>query len=322
MREFLNKYSTVIFDMDGVITSEEKYWDAAALTVWEYLRFCRNESISAPECMANVKEIRKTVFCNDLLIKTLKNKGVNSNWDLGYVTVLIAWILKTEDFSKALDYAKTLPDNIMEGYELLARECAEVTGYDYKWLCRNELMWKTMQGIFQEWYIGDVNKGKRGLMFDEEPIVDKTKLCSLLKNLSKTHRLCIGTGRPYQEMITPLNEWGVTEYFAADGLSNYNQVKVAEERFNKSFVKPHPYMFLKALYGTDYDDMKIINGDYDKSEIEKTLVIGDAGADILAAQAMGADFCAVLTGVAGKSAKDYFEKMNAQYILDNVLDLI
>lgn len=320
MREFLNKYNTVIFDMDGVITSEEKYWDAAALTVWEYLRFCRNESISAPECMANVNEIRKTVFCEDELIKVLKNKGLNSNWDLGYVTVLMAWILKTEEYSKILDYAKTLPDNIMEGYEFLAKECAQATGYDYKWLCRNELMWKTMQGIFQEWYLGDRTKGKSGLRFNEEPIVDKAELCGLLKDMSKTHRLCTGTGRPWLEMKTPLEEWGIMEFFAPDGLSNYDHVKKAEEKFQTSLVKPHPYMFLKALYGTDYDDKKIVEGDYDKTGIKKTLVVGDAGSDILAAQAMGADFCAVLTGVAGKSARGYFEKMNAQYILDSVLD--
>ncbi len=320
MREFLNKYNTVIFDMDGVITSEEKYWDAAALTVWEYLRFCRNESISAPECMANVNEIRKTVFCEDELIKVLKNKGLNSNWDLGYVTVLMAWILKTEEYSKILDYAKTLPDNIMEGYEFLAKECAQATGYDYKWLCRNELMWKTMQGIFQEWYLGDKSKGKSGLMFNEEPIVNKTELYNLIKNLGKTHRLCTGTGRPWLEMKTPLEEWGIMEFFAPDGLSNYDHVKKAEEKFQTSLVKPHPYMFLKALYGTDYDDKKIVEGDYDRTGIKKTLVVGDAGSDILAAQAMGADFCAVLTGVAGKSARGYFEKMNAQYILDSVLD--
>ncbi len=328
MREFLNKYNTVIFDMDGVITSEEKYWDAAALTVWEYLRFCRDESISAPECMAKVREIRKIVFCDDLLIKTLKNKGVNSNWDLGYVTVLMAWILKTEDFVKVLEYAKTLPDNIIEVYDSLARECADVTGYDYKWLCRNGLMWQTMHDIFQEWYLGEQtwgkpvkNSGKAGLMFSEKPIVNKGKLRELLAELSTTHRLCTGTGRPFNEMITPLNQWGVTDYFDKNGLANYDMVEVAERELGRTLTKPHPYIFLKALYGVDHDDKKIIDGEYDKSEISKALIVGDAGADILAAREMGADFCAVLTGVAGKKAKDYFQKMNAQYIIDSVLDL-
>ena len=51
-----------------------------------------------------------------------------------------------------------------------------------------------------------------------------------------------------------------------------------------------------------------------------TLIVGDAGADILAAKAMGADFCAVLTGVQGERARPYFEKLNAEYILNSVLE--
>lgn len=329
MKEFLNKYNTVIFDMDGVITSEEKYWDAAALTVWEYLHFCRGVDISAQECMAKCKEIRHRVFCGDKLIKVLKNKGVNSNWDLGYVTVLMAWILGTEDFTKVLEYAKTLPENIIDCYDTLARECAKVSGYDFKWLRRNGVMWQTMHGLFQEWYLGEeawgkpaIHSGKTGLMYSEEPIVDKAKLCDLLKDLSKTHRLCTGTGRPEMEMMTPLGEWGVIDCFASDGLCNYDHIIKAEREFNMTLTKPHPYIFLKALYGTDFDDKKIIEGDYNKDEIKKTLVVGDAGADILAAREMGADFCAVLTGVAGESARGYFEGLNAEYILNSVLDML
>ena len=39
---------------------------------------------------------------------------------------------------------------------------------------------------------------------------------------------------------------------------------------------------------------------------------------LLAAKAMGADFCAVLTGVAGESGRAYFEEQNAEFILRNV----
>ena len=60
MKEFLNKYDTVIFDLDGVITSEQCYWDAAALTVWEYLHsdmFIGNGKISVDELNADYKKI-------------------------------------------------------------------------------------------------------------------------------------------------------------------------------------------------------------------------------------------------------------------------
>ena len=51
LAKFLDKYDTVIFDMDGVITSEQNYWNCAALTVWEYLNYNSGQKINAAECM-------------------------------------------------------------------------------------------------------------------------------------------------------------------------------------------------------------------------------------------------------------------------------
>ncbi len=328
LKSFLDKYDTVIFDMDGVITSEQNYWNCAALTVWEYLNWNKGIHIDAAEGMKKYPEIRKKVFCNDELISVLKSKGVNSNWDLGYVTVLIAWIVG-EDFDAVLEYARGLSDNIINEYDRLAEKCSQASGFDTEFLKRNGLMWQTMHTLFQEWFLGEklwgkpaIHSGKTGLLFNEEPIVDKNKMYELLKELSESKRVCTGTGRPRIEMMKPLEDWDVKKYFAADGLCNYDNVVAAEKALNNNaLTKPHPYMFLKALFGIGYDDRKIVNGEYDKSKIQKTLVVGDAGSDILAAQAMGADFCAVLTGVSGKAAKEYFEKMNANYILDSVLDM-
>lgn len=88
---------------------------------------------------------------------------------------------------------------------------------------------------------------------------------------------------------------------------NYDNVVEAEKELNNNaLTKPHPYMFLKALYGTDYSNKRIVDGDYDKAKIKTTLVVGDAGADILAAQTMDADFCAVLTVIQGRESKRLF----------------
>lgn len=334
LAKFLDKYDTVIFDMDGVITSEQNYWNCAALTVWEYMLWNSGQRIDVSYAMEHISDIRKKVFCNDRLISVLKGKGVNSNWDLGYVTVLLAWICGGQeyngDFSDVLKKAEELPDNILDAYDDLAKKAFEKTGFDYEWMRRNELMWTTMQELFQEWFLGDDLNGraslhgrKSGLLNNEQPIVDKEKLIQMLKLLSKNKRVCTGTGRPYIEMIRPIEDWGIKKYFAPDGLCNYDYVVAAEKALNSNaLTKPHPYMFLKALYGTDYDDKKLINSDYNKSEIKTTLIVGDAGADILAAQAMGADFCAVLTGIQGESARGYFEKMGADYILNSVTDFV
>lgn len=336
LAKFIDKYDTVIFDMDGVITSENTYWDCAALTVWEYLKWNRDgsKSIDTEWAEQNIKEIRARVFYGDRLISVLKGKGVNSNWDLGYVAVLLAWICSGKeydgDFSDILKMAENLPDNILDAYDDLAKQASEKTGFDYGWMRRNELMWRTMVGIFQEWFLGDELNGnksmhgkKSGLINNEQPIVDKDRLCKMLCLLSENRRVCTGTGRPYSEMIRPLDAWDIKKYFAPDGLCNYDHVVAAEKELNNNaLTKPHPYMFLKALYGTNYDDKKLVSGGYDKSKIKTALVVGDAGADILAAHAMGADFCAVLTGINGEKARGYFEEQQSEYILNSVLDFL
>lgn len=341
LAKFLDKYDTVIFDMDGVITSEQNYWNCAALTVWEYISLEQGIGIHPEQCMKKegVEYIRSRVFVNDLIIKELKNKGVNSNWDLGYLTVLITWICggteEWSDFSSTLQYIKNrLSDNIIEEYDRLARECGEKTGIGYERLKRGGSMWQEMRDIFQQWFLGDALfyerfgyeprfKGKSGLIYREEPLIDKERLITILRLLSRDKRVCTGTGRPYVEMIAPIINWGIKDYFASDGLCNYDHVVAAEKNLNSNaLTKPHPYMFLKALFGTDFDDKTLINGGFDAEKIKTALIVGDAGADILAAQAMGADFCAVLTGIQGADAKGYFEELGATYILNSVADFL
>ena len=329
MKKFMDKYNTVIFDMDGVITSEENYWNSAALTVREFLS--TKAKPDPAEMSRNVHGIRREVFADDRIIFALKRRGVNSNWDLGYVTVLIAYILGTDDSGRILEFAEGLSDNILDEYDRLANEAAKKTGKPPEY--RNGKLWTAMHDCFQEWFLGDelfikqygrkpLSCGKPGLVKTEQPIIQMTVLKELLAELSKTKRVCTGTGRPYLELISPLEEWDIMKYFAPDGLSNYDHVAAAETNTGMTLTKPHPYIFLKALFGTGYDDERLISGDYDSDKVNTALVVGDAGADILAAHAMGADFCAVLTGINGKAARTYFEQLGAEYILDSVVELI
>lgn len=337
MKDFLKKYDTVIFDMDGVITSEQNYWNSAALTVREYLssdKYFGKTSVDAAGMSADALKIRSEVFSDDALINELKSCGVNSNWDLGYVTVLISLICGSAEPGDILEHARSLSDNILDEYDGLAAAAAAALGRDKAYTERNGELWTAMRDCFQEWFLGEeifreqfgrepVEHGKPGLLHSERPIIPMDKLVELLSELSKSKRVCTGTGRPYAELITPLTAWDVLKYFAPDGLSNYDHVAAAERRYNETaLTKPHPYMFLKALYGTDYDDARLLSGDYDRKAIERTLIVGDAGADILAAKAMGADFCAVLTGVAGESARGFFEELGAEYILPSAAELL
>lgn len=337
MKSFLDKYDTIIFDMDGVITSEQNYWNSAALVVREYLtseKYFGNEKINAADMSSNVAKIRSEVFAGDSIINELKSRGVNSNWDLGYVTLCISLITGSSDPESILEYSKGLGANILDEYDKLAQQAADKLGIDSAEASRSGRMWSDMRDCFQEWFLGDkafsreygrepVQSGKPGLMHSEKPIIGMDELKRMLRELSESKRVCTGTGRPYIELEAPLKSWDVMKYFAPDGLCNYDHVMEAERKTGmNALTKPHPYMFLKALYGTDYDDFRLINGDYDGLFIKKTIVVGDAGADILAAKAMGADFCAVLTGIAGKSGRRYFEELGAEYILDSAAELI
>ena len=321
MKSFLQKYETLIFDMDGVVTSEQKYWDSAAMTVYEMLhsnKYFGSEEFDASKAQRESAKIRKDFFFDDALITVLKKKGVNSNWDLAYVTLAFCLIYGKENI---FDAAKKLNDNILDEYNVIAEKLSQKLGKEKEYGQRNGVFWTQVHDCFQEWYLG--TEQKQGFVFREEPLLELENLQKLLSGLHKEgKRLCIATGRPDNELVIHLEKWDIKRYFDPNAIITFDYVVKAEERIKgESFTKPHPYMFLKALYGADYEDEKIVKGDYDKEKIKSTLVVGDAGADILAAKAMGADFCAVLTGVSGKEAKEYFENQNSEYIFDSVLNL-
>jgi phosphoglycolate phosphatase-like HAD superfamily hydrolase len=89
----------IIFDLDGVITSEEAYWDAAGLTLHELLYSPRywgldrselgrdgqyHPATTAQEC----RRISRAVFPESDIL-ALKGRSINSNWDTCYVVVCL-----------------------------------------------------------------------------------------------------------------------------------------------------------------------------------------------------------------------------------------
>lgn len=330
LADFLNNYNTFIFDMDGVITRERQYWYASALTIREFFdseNYSGKEQISTADMLENKKEIYNEVFLNERLIGILKSKGVNSNWDLTYVTLALV-IFCGGDFEKALLTAQDLNDNILNEYPRIGKKLGEYI--KNKDCTRNGELWTELRDCFQEWFLGDelfkecynrepIQVGKSGLCFGEKPIIDGDKLKRIFKALSeKGKRLCIATGRQRIELEPPLKSFGIYEYIDKNSMIGYDFVKNAEEKTGANLTKPHPYMFVKAYFGADYSDEKIASGDYPKDGMKKTLAVGDAAADILSAHGGGMDFCAVLTGVSGKAARKFFEENNAEFILDSL----
>lgn len=337
LHSLLEKYDTVLLDMDGVITSEAIYWDAAALTVWEHLasrRYFGTEDIVPADAMEKVAKLRKEIFCDDETIRLVKSRGVNNNWDLAWLVIGIALSEKTRDFTEILEILKQMPETAVDLFSAMAKMLEEKAGFSAEDAAHHGHLWTKVQYSFQEWFLGSaefpkywdspmLQEGKSGLSFREEPLVSKEPLLKLLSAMGQKLRLGVGTGRPRVEAETPLKNWGAWEAFSPDAFVTYGEVLAAQNAHpGLALTKPHPFMFLKGALGSAATDNDIIGGTFDSAPCKKTLVIGDAACDMIAAKAAGCDFLAVLTGIEGSAARDFFEKEGADYVLDNILELL
>lgn len=97
-------FRTILFDIDGVMLSEERYFDASALTIYELL-FSPQYFHLAPGSLPGFRSqftddeivlIRKTIFAEDQVLKAMKKLGINANWDMVYLqtTFQLTQILK------------------------------------------------------------------------------------------------------------------------------------------------------------------------------------------------------------------------------------
>ena len=87
----------VIFDLDGVITSEQAYWDTAGLVLNELLYSPRYWNVKQatdyqpPRSAEESRRVSRETF-PEAVIVGLKARSINSNWDTCYVGVCIALI--------------------------------------------------------------------------------------------------------------------------------------------------------------------------------------------------------------------------------------
>lgn len=105
----------IIFDLDGVITSEEAYWDAAGLTLHELLYSPHYWNLSGekhyqPAITADEsRRISRSVF-PEAEILAFKARAINSNWDTCYATVCLHLINLLAFLKKHLH---TIPENLL-----------------------------------------------------------------------------------------------------------------------------------------------------------------------------------------------------------------
>jgi phosphoglycolate phosphatase-like HAD superfamily hydrolase len=368
---------TILFDVDGVLLSEEHYFDASALTVWELVISKHYLALSPDQFKTDyqedeIKAIRAHVFQGDKVLKFLKSRGLNANWDMIYLTFsyqlihLLSQIKDTEiekidqwlqsppnrdtlleigqvlekynvttDFNLFVDdfQRSTATKQDLLGYlNVLAKEKLGVETVIFK---DKDTLWSVCEHVSQEWYVGDENVlsstgrpsvqlGKKGFLANETTLASPFEIDELFQFLTKSgFNIGIGTGRPELETLQPFQHLDWLKHFDENHIVTADEVLKAEKEFpaSKSLSKPHPYTYIMALHGKDTPVSECLQTKLPIEKKEEILVVGDSLADLLAARQIGCQFAAVLTGLSGKDARSEFEKHQAEYILDSVLDL-
>jgi len=364
--------NVVIFDLDGVITSEKAYWVTAGLVLHELLYSPRYWNISgtttpyhpvttAEECFRLSHETLP-----EAVILKFKARSINSNWDTCYTAVCIClidllaklpdwspllplhpwdadWIAEFRQALAQVEEPKTISVETFRRFEAsifqgcvgievinrLNRYASIVLGHQIEGVfARYSPSWKLCQDIFQEWYLGDelytrdyghvpAQTGKRGCIYFERPLLPVDELRMTLETLrSQGYILGVATGRPGQEAIVPLKNYGLFEYFDKARIVTHVEVAQAEARLDGqgeacSLIKPHPYPFLLAA-DPDYQPDQPIK------QPASFIVVGDTPSDIYGGHAAGAITIAVLTGARTTEARTSLERSQPDFIVEDV----
>lgn len=373
----------ILFDLDGVFLSEERCFDISALTVWDILSHPKLLGLAKPSLSnhleeSDLKKKRKEVYQEDRVLRWLKDRGVNSNWDIVYLVVVPQVLrLLSKIREKDISFVSNLLAEPLDSSSLqqIKKYCEEnklrfepdfsfffdfyqepteekwnrqqLLEYSLHWVkehwginlssgSRNSSLWKLGRSLYQEWYLGEqlfretegiepLQLGKKGYLTEEIPLATPSELTKLLAALrEKGITLGIGTGRSRLEAVVPLEEMGLLQFFDAERIVTASEVVKAEQEFpdRAPLGKPEPFTYLKGYFGQKKKIAEVLNSTLPLKRKQEVLIVGDSVADLLAARKMGCSFAATLTGLNGTKDKELFIELGADYIVDNVTQLL
>ncbi len=371
-------YSTILFDIDGVMLSEERYFDASALTIYEML--CSDDWLGLrvdglPDFTVQpddkqIRLIRSAVFSDDAVLDTMKSAGVNANWDMVYLQFMYQWYGLLREVSTSKEHWPQVRKALDEpwGHESIRavgavlrehgcriraeafakfsqsfRDCTDRAAmfsrieqwfaelFEHKGQLVNNLQTVYDLGVdvFQAWYLGDEysngpSVGKSGFVQQEIPLADPESLAALFEHCKQTGAtLGVATGRPQIETEVPFHVYGWERHFPKNRITTASDVRQTEQRYPhlRPLSKPHPFSYVKSWLGADAESALSQSLPLPTEVGQRILIVGDSVADWKAARSMGCHFAAVLTGLTGAQARQTFEQLRCEYILDNVLDL-
>ncbi|TVT28179.1 HAD family hydrolase [Salinicoccus cyprini] len=356
--------TVVLFDVDGVFLSEERCFDVSALAVHELLYSPRYLNLDTYQFRTDysdkeINEIRAETFSNDEVLDRFKQMGLNSNWDMLFVTFSIVYIelmkdaklnvenvdiadihsvgemlglqkanyAKVVDFLKADDYTK---DTIYDALMAYVRRNLGIE--DAQAFEMSGPIWRIGQYKYQEWYLGsrDVKTStgiepeeadKPGFIHDEEWIVDPEDIRGMLNRLLEAGvEIGVATGRPRQETLIPFQQERLTDIFRDNRISTASEVLAAEAVDEVEVSLAKPHPY-SYLWSLYAHDVNRFKDAVDQNNISDDLIfiIGDSVADYYCAESIGSEFIATLTGLTGHAIIPRFEALGVEHMVDTVL---
>jgi len=271
----------LLFDLDGVLLSEQPYLDAAALTIAAHAPKWAKGTQAEQEVRSTLDVLRlRTRYLPAEVIALLRARSLNSNWDKAFACIL-ALSSRTEKDTDCDDLATWMISAL-----------DRVTGAGPEFLRQLHInavrapSFIDVQNSFQRFFLGRESAGsellRAGLSASEPLLHDSLTLHKLLKELQMAGwQLGIGTGRPRAEAQRPLQAAGLWSYFQTARICTFDEVQQAEREQGLPFgalAKPHPYTYASRVHGVNSTHV---------------WVIGDSPADALAAKAAGFHFIGV-----------------------------
>ena len=259
----------IIFDLDGVITSERVYWDTAASAI---------SRIAGAQASLPIE-----------LIAEVKARAVNSNWDLAYVVLCCRALASTREPSSAELIGVLDAANGETGAAFL-KAIGRAAGCEH-----GGSEWQSVHDLCQQLHDEKFQKAEAGSL--EHPIVDHAALKDTLQRLVSgwDAELGVATGRPRIEAERALSQFGILPLFTPARMVYYDDIIAAESALGRpGLTKPHPYSVLRAAFPSALPDELI---DWSRGDLPWVAYVGDGMGDMLAAKAAGVTPIGVLTGI-------------------------
>ncbi|PWI58691.1 HAD family hydrolase [Sulfoacidibacillus thermotolerans] len=286
----MSKKRLLLFDLDGVLLSEEGYLDTAALTIGSFLPLFfpqwSDRMQQSGTLLSQAQTLRSLVFSH-ALIQAMRRRALNSNWDKAYVgTVLLGTLAvnRQNTVNLANDLLALFESIPGSGQEFLyhiqqMENVLPLQRYAHP-------LFEEVKMRFQRFYLGDATAKEpslqMGMVAQERLLCDRSTLYQLFQSLhSKFFTFGIGTGRPRHEALSPLAQHELLTFFDPLRICTSDEVFAYEKALGVapySRAKPHPYTYASIAF--DFP-------------IEQVYVIGDSPADWLAAHAAGFHFIGI-----------------------------